>query len=69
MDIQLPDITGYEATQLIRKQKPGIKIIAQTAYATQVDKQMALDAGCNEYISKPIAKNQLFEMIEHLIQK
>ena len=64
MDIRLPDIDGYEATRLIKQQKPGIKIIAQTAYAAEDDKQRALDAGCVDYISKPIDRELLLAMLE-----
>lgn len=69
MDIRLPDITGYEAFRLIKKQKPNIKIIAQTAYATLSDKQKALDFGFDSYISKPISKNNLFELLKQLLNK
>jgi len=67
MDIRLPDISGYEVTGIIRKQKPDIKIIAQTAYATFKDRQRALDSGCNDYLSKPINKVLLIEVINRLI--
>jgi CheY-like chemotaxis protein len=49
MDIRLPDIEGYEATRQIRKQKLYVKIIAQTAYATQNERQKAIDAGSRLY--------------------
>lgn len=65
MDIRLPDISGYEVTSLIKKQKPGIKVIAQTAYATYEDKQRALESGCDDYISKPIGRELLMARIKH----
>jgi PAS domain S-box-containing protein len=58
MDIRLGGMDGYEATVIIKKKKPEIKIIAQTAYATSRDEQNALNAGCDDYISKPL-NNQL----------
>ena len=64
MDIQLPDMNGYEVTHEIHKQKPLIKVIAQTAYASNDEKQKALAAGCINYISKPTKKNMLLAMIE-----
>ena len=64
MDIRLPDIDGYEATRQIKEQKPGLNIIAQTAYAAQDDKMLAFDAGCIDYISKPLDKILLLEMIK-----
>ena len=63
MDIRLPDFTGYDVTQRIKSQKPNIKIIAQTAFASIEDKQKALDAGCDNYISKPIRSEILIELL------
>ena len=64
MDVRLPDINGYEATQQIRPIKPSLKIIAQTAYASNGEKQKAIEAGCNDYISKPAREDLLLKMIE-----
>jgi PAS domain S-box-containing protein len=67
MDIRLPDMDGYTAINIIRKYKPDLKIIAQTAYASLDDKEKAINAGCNDYISKPIGRKALLSMIkEHL---
>jgi CheY-like chemotaxis protein len=67
MDIRLPDMNGYECIRQIKQIKPGLIIIAQTAYAAHDDKQKAFDAGCNDYISKPIESNLLLSMInKHL---
>jgi PAS domain S-box-containing protein len=54
MDIKMPEIDGYEATRQIRKFNKKVVIIAQTAYSLQGDREKALEAGCNEHISKPI---------------
>ena len=59
MDIRMPVMNGYEATRQIRKFNTGVIIIAQTAFALSGDYQMAIDAGCNKYISKPIQKDKL----------
>jgi len=64
MDIRLPDLDGYSATREIKEQKPDLPIIAQTAFAAQDDKQKALDAGCSDYISKPIHKILLLDMVK-----
>ena len=63
MDIQLPGINGYEATKQIKSFNKEMVIIAQTAYAMARDKQKAMDAGCDEYISKPIEKEQLLLLL------
>jgi hypothetical protein len=64
MDIQLHDMNGYEATREIRKFNKSVLIIAQTAYALTGDRELTLKAGCNDYISKPIDKRLLNEMIQ-----
>jgi PAS domain S-box-containing protein len=69
MDIRLPDIDGYTATNLIRKLQPGLKIIAQTAYAAHEDKENAINAGCNDYISKPVKRDILLSMINEMLCK
>ncbi|BAX78609.1 ABC transporter substrate-binding protein [Labilibaculum antarcticum] len=63
MDIQLPKISGIEATSIIRKSLTTTPIIAQTAYTSNKDKEQALKAGCNDYLSKPLEPNQLFDLI------
>jgi CheY-like chemotaxis protein len=63
MDIQLPYIDGYEATRLIREFNKSVIIIAQTAYALTGDKDKSIEAGCNDYISKPINKDLLLTII------
>jgi PAS domain S-box-containing protein len=59
MDIKMPGLDGYEATREIRKFLPDVPIIAQTAYAFESDREKAIDAGCNDYISKPMRKETL----------
>lgn len=64
MDIQMPDMDGYEATRQIRKFNKEVVIIAQTAFAFNGDKNKALAAGCNDYISKPFRKVDMIQLIE-----
>ena len=64
MDIRMPDMDGYEATRQIRLFNKTVVIIAQTAYALSGDRKKALAAGCNDYISKPISRTALIELIE-----
>ncbi|MGM0498491.1 MAG: ATP-binding protein, partial [Bacteroidota bacterium] len=63
MDIQLPETDGITATKEIKKHKRNLPIIAQTAYAMQGDKEKTLDAGCNDYIEKPIDPQNLLKII------
>lgn len=63
MDIKMPEMDGYEATRLIRQFRPGLTIIAQTAYALVNEKNLAIDAGCDDYISKPFKREHLLSMI------
>lgn len=64
MDIQMPDMDGYEATRQIRTFNKEVVIIAQTAFAFNGDKTKALAAGCNDYISKPFRKVDMIQLIE-----
>ena len=67
MDLKLPGLDGYQASTEIKKLNPKIPIIAQTAYALAGDDLKAKKAGCDEYISKPIQKNKLFDLIKKYI--
>jgi PAS domain S-box-containing protein len=64
MDIRMPEMDGYEVTRKIREFNKDVVIIAQTAYGLSRDRQKAIEAGCNDYISKPINKNELFALIQ-----
>lgn len=68
MDIQMPVMDGYEATRRIRAdvRSRGIPIVAMTAYAMEVDRQKALEAGMNDHLSKPIEPEVLYETLERL---
>ena len=63
MDVKIPKINGLDATREIRKFNTEVVIISQTAYGLTHDRQLALDAGCNDYISKPIKIEKLFALI------
>lgn len=69
MDIQLPEMDGYEVTRQIRKFNKDIIIIAQTAYAIEGDRQKAIAAGCHDYLSKPIIADKLKLMINKYVKK
>ena len=63
MDILLPELNGYEATRAIRRFNKDVTIIAQTAYTTSGNREKAIDAGCNDYVEKPFAQDQLLAVI------
>jgi PAS domain S-box-containing protein len=67
MDIKMPNMDGYEAIRRIKKLKPGLPIIAQSAYAMPSEQQKALDAGADDYLTKPISQPELIKKIEQLI--
>lgn len=63
MDCQMPVLDGYEATKMIRKNDNKTPVIAITANALSTDKEICLNAGMNDYISKPYNKQQLIDML------
>jgi PAS domain S-box-containing protein len=69
MDIQLPQMNGYEATREIKKFRKSLPIIAQTAFAMAGDKEKSILAGCDDYISKPININKLLPKINQFLTR
>ena len=63
MDIQLPTVSGFDATRKIRETKNELPIIAQTAFAMVGDREKSLAAGCDDYISKPIRRKAFLDKI------
>jgi len=63
MDIQLPGINGYEATKIIKAFNKKIPVIAQTAYALSEEKEVSINEGCDDYISKPIRQEALISLL------
>ena len=61
MDLQLPVLSGLDATRQIKEHSPHVPIIAQTAFAMPDDEEKCLKAGCDGYIAKPIKMEHLFE--------
>jgi len=67
MDLQMPEMNGYEATKVIKSINPSIPVIAQTAFAMAEDRTKALDAGCDEYLAKPIRSKDLLNIVERFL--
>jgi CheY-like chemotaxis protein len=72
MDVLMPELDGTDATVAIRKMEQGtgrhIPIVAVTAQAMKGDRESCLDAGMDDYISKPIRKEELQQLIERLVK-
>ena len=71
MDLNLPVMDGWEATRQLKgaPETRGIPIIALTAHATSGDRERAMEAGCDEFVTKPIDMAQLVAMIEKTLSR
>jgi signal transduction histidine kinase/CheY-like chemotaxis protein len=67
MDIQMPEMNGYEATRRIKEIRPELQIIAQTAYAMAEEREKCFASGCQGYLSKPIKQDELFKVIKEVL--
>ncbi len=63
MDIQMPEMDGYEATKIIKQYRPALPVIAQTAFVMSEEKEKCIEIGFDDYIAKPINLNELLEKI------
>ncbi|MBW6536386.1 MAG: response regulator [Mariniphaga sp.] len=68
MDLKMPVMDGYKATRQIRVLNTNIPILAQSAYALAGDSKKAMDAGCDDYITKPVKKEELLAKIKTLLK-
>lgn len=67
LDINMPIMNGYEAISEIRKNNTELTVIAQTAYAMPEEKKKILEAGCTDYLSKPVHQQELYRLLsKHL---
>jgi len=63
MDLQMPEMNGYDATREIKKIYPKMIIVAQTAFAMSDDRTRAIEAGCDDYLAKPIRSKDLLDTV------
>jgi CheY-like chemotaxis protein len=68
MDVKMPNLEGVEATRIIRGLNKDVPIIALTAYAMSGDKEKYIKLGFNVYHTKPIVRDELLSIINHLIK-
>lgn len=67
MDVKMPMMDGLEATRIIKERHPQLPVIALTANAFDSDRQLALDAGCDDFLAKPISSARCLETIAKYI--
>jgi CheY-like chemotaxis protein len=69
MDIKMPVMDGLEATKAIKEKMPELPVVALTANAFDSDRQLALEVGCDDFLTKPISSAKCLETIEKFIGK
>ncbi len=69
MDIQLPELDGYEATRRIKSQKPNLPVIIQSANTPGEEIERCMAAGCDSYVAKPLDIPVLFKKMDSLLHK
>jgi signal transduction histidine kinase/CheY-like chemotaxis protein/HPt (histidine-containing phosphotransfer) domain-containing protein len=69
MDMQMPEMDGYEATRVLREAGFNMPIIAVTAHAMAEDRHRCIHAGCTDYLSKPISRSELLQMLRRYLSR
>ncbi|MDA3881386.1 MAG: response regulator [Prolixibacteraceae bacterium] len=67
MDLQMPEMNGYDATREIKNIYPEMPVIAQTAFAMSDDRTKAIEAGCDDYLAKPIRSKDLLDAVNKFL--
>ena len=68
MDLRMPEMDGFTATELIKGLKPLLPVVVQTSYLSSDDRQRASAAGCDDFISKPISEDTLRLILEKFLK-
>ena len=68
MDMQMPNIDGYEASRILREKGVTSPIVAVTAHVLEGDREKCVAAGCNDYVAKPISRDKLYEIVCKYVQ-
>lgn len=68
MDLNMPEMDGFEATKKIKLMRPEVPVIAQSAYILSGEEKRSIEAGCNEFLAKPIRLNSLLEVLNKYLR-
>ena len=68
MDIKMSVMNGFEATRLIKELRPDLPVIIQSAFTSKEDREKARETGCDSFITKPISKSELLELLHGLLK-
>ena len=67
MDLKMPVMDGLEATKAIKEKHPDLPVVALTANAFDSDRQMAVDAGCDDFLAKPVSSEACIETLKRFL--
>ncbi|MNE40171.1 CAI-1 autoinducer sensor kinase/phosphatase CqsS [compost metagenome] len=69
MDIKMPVLGGFEAFEAVKNCRPNLPVIAQTAYSSSEDREKIINSGFAAYITKPLDKSKIFEVLDRIFSK
>ena len=69
MDVKMPIISGYETTKRMKNVRTEVPVIAQTAYSLSGERRKSIEAGCDDYLSKPVSPDELIETVARYLDK